>query len=207
MRLQTLIPNRCLDVPRPRPPMRRDKNLFYTLLDEMQLHVSLAKQIIFIHKEYGLFEVSLRDADVYFIPSHCLGCNLNCPNRRRHICIILDDTSQPGWANVGLTPLDLLLLSKSIALENNLIPGHVKNQINRSFYCNPPGSTPPATVLGLRDQMLEELHHLREIMTNEEEGTFIPHPTNTQLAPPRAPTTTRAAIMQELRRLFRRHRM
>ncbi len=211
-RLQALIRdvnrNHNINVPCSLPPIKRDKNLLYTLIAEMELHTSLAKQIVFIHKEYGMFEVSLRDANVYFIPSHCLGCNLNCPNRRRNICIVINDASHPGWANVGLAPIDLLLLSKIIALENNLIPGHVKNQINSSFYCNPPGSTPPSTILRLRDQMLEDLRRLRDMMTCDEEGTFIPNPNNTQLNPPprRPPMTTRAAIMQELRRLFNRHR-
>jgi len=186
---------------------KRDKTLLYSLLDEMELHVSLVKQVVFIHKNYGMFEIGFNDFNVYFIPSHCLGCNLSCPNRKRHICIVPNDSGKPGWANIELTHNDLLLLSKIIALQHDLLPNHVKSQINRAFTCNPPGSNAPSTILGLRDEMLAELRRLQGIMRGEDD-TLIPNPRPYQLDPPRArpPYNRRAAIMLELRELFRRHR-
>lgn len=186
---------------------RRDKSFLFSLLNEMELHLSLVKQVIFIHKPYGMFEVGIYDTDVYFIPSHCLGCNLKCVSRKRHICIILDNSGKPGWANIGLSYTDLLLLSKVIALQHDLLPVHVQNQINRAFTCNPPGSTPPSTILGLRDEMLAELRRLQAIMRGEDD-VFIPNPPpNRPQIPPRRPAyNIRLAVMQELRQLFRRHR-
>ncbi|NVM52494.1 MAG: hypothetical protein HWN66_02240 [Candidatus Helarchaeota archaeon] len=224
LRLQEIIRNTVRHHARNRnvnlPPMNhlyRDKNLFYSILDEMDLHVSLAMQVIFIHKKYGMFEIDLNDSNVHFVPSHCLACDLNCPNKRRHICIVLHENTCSGWANVGLGPTDFLLLSKAIALENDIIPVHVKNQINRSIYCRPPVSTSPEIIQQLKDHMFQELERLQAANINDNNSilnninsTFVPNPSvmfyNPSPQTPPLNMTNRAAIMWELRNLFRRGR-
>ncbi len=211
IRLQELQRNlvRAYDCPEhpSKISLQRDKTLFYTLLEEMDLHFSLVKQVVFVHKKYGMFEVGINDTNVYFFPSRCLGCNRNCPNRKRHICIVASDSGKPGWANVGVTKTDILLLSKVIALQHDLIPNHVKNQINRALTCRPPGTRAPSTIMGLRDEMLAELRRLQSIMRGEND-TNLPNPPPYRLDPPRAhpPYNRRAAVMRELQQLFRRHR-
>ena len=145
----------------------RDLDLLYSILDDLDFQVSLVRRTAFVHKEYGMFEINIDDIAVYFVPSYCIWCNLDCPNRRRHICIVLDESSQT-WDNVGLRSQDLLFLSKAVALENDWIPDHVRNQIKNSLYCRQPG-TSLGGVGSIRDQMLQELRRLRNIMTGGED--------------------------------------
>jgi len=182
--------NNCRDPP---SDPKRDKDLLYSLLEDMDLDFSLTNQTILIHKKYGMFEIHLNNTDVYFIPSLCLICNAICDHRTRHICIVRHDESNRGWDNIGLTSLDLLLLSKAIALENDLIPLHVINQITQNLYCHRSESHMNHTITQLRDEMLRELNPLEGSMRQAH-----------QL--PENPIGLRVALHQELRDLFRRPR-
>ncbi len=122
------------------------RDLIFMILDEMKFDVSLTKQIILIHKKWGLFEINLINTDVNFTPSTCLHCQFQCTSKKRRICIIPQDTQYKGvclvrnhnsiWEDAAISTEDLLILSKAIALENNLLPRHVINQIVTNIYCN-----------------------------------------------------------------------
>ncbi len=183
----------------------RDTSLLCTVLDEMEVHVSLVKNVIFIHKVWGLFEISLYDSNVHFIPGMCLRCKNPCYNNHRHICIVQqsasnngicvvrDEDTEEGYVDVGLNSVDLLILSKAMALENNLLPYHVINQIRYSFRCNDGGPS------------MEEILPMRKLMerdfdTNGISGAPFRAP------PPPGHVNVRTRIMEELRTLFRRAR-
>ncbi len=187
----------------------RNKDPLYAILEEMGVHVSLVKQTIFIHKKYGMFEISLNDANVYFIPSTCLRCECKCSSRKRHICIVLNETrnqgyclvldnnSDAGWETMGLAALDLLILSKAIALEEGLLPAHVINQIRNSFHCNFSSLCNHEMICQLRNLMLQELNQPLETLYTDQ-----PPPIGV-----RPPVGARAALQNELRELFRRVRI
>jgi hypothetical protein len=120
--------------------------------------------------------------------------------RRRHICIVLDAASQT-WDNIGLSSQNLLLLSKAVALENDWIPDHVRNQIKNSFYCKQPGTTSLGGVGTLRDQMLQELRRLRAIMTGDENPAIDPNEPR-EIPPQGARIAAHTGLMRELRDRF-----
>ena len=179
------------------PP--RNLNNLYTILDEMELHLSFVKQVIFIHKSYGLFEINIASTSVDFIPSICLHCNHICSERKRFLCIVQDPCSNPGTGgiidynssmeNLEFHAKDLLLLSKAIALEYNLLPDHVINQMQRRFYYKNQDPFIIETMRWLRIFMLREFDRLNE---------YGPDP------PEMSALTARAQLQQELRALFQR---
>jgi hypothetical protein len=191
--------------PTTRPLQHRNRSLLYAILDEMGAHVSLVKQVIFIHKTWGMFQISLNDSDVHFTPSSCLRCEFRCMSRKRHICIVReystndgccvvrDDESNEGWIDPGLTPIDLLILSKAVALENNMIPMHVINQIKNSFGCH--------FTDGAQQKMIQEVRNLMLQEFNLPPKLFPAIPPRNRLRTP-----IRPLLLQELRTLFRRAR-
>ncbi len=206
-RLRAIMQNDPDSINSSREEGNRNRTLLYTILDEMDVHVSLVRQLIFIHKKYGMFEISLIDSDVFFRPSTCMSCDRPCANKRQHICIIKDNYSSAGyclvrgpdfeleqdWIDLALSPIDLLILSKALALENNLIPLHVINQIRNAIQC--------------AYSSTKRLHsyHLRNIMLKEFEqpleSKFI------EDAPPQIRNQGGyIALQNELRELFRRAR-
>ena len=194
------------NLPTPQTPqMPRNKEALYQLLDEIGFHVSLVKQTIFIHKPYGMFEINLNTADVHFIPSLCLNCEFKCGIRKRHICIvqnassshgycmIREEGSDTGWKNLALAPIDLLILSKAVALENNLLPYDVIHQIKNTFHCNYSLPSKKTHLQQLKFSMLRDFNQPLEAMEPERP----PHPFLAEL---------HAALQNELRILFQRAR-
>jgi hypothetical protein len=190
----------------------RDKEVLYKVLEEMEIHLSLVRQVIFIHKKFGMFEINLNDADVHFIPSTCLGCECKCASRKRHICIvreenanegyslILNDDLGIGWDDGGLGAIDLLILSKAIALENGMLPGHVINQISNSFNCNFPDAANSKAIPPFDPGTI---HQLRTLMLQE----FAGRDDNNAAHPPNPQMGFRDLILNELREIFGRARI
>ena len=153
-----------------------------------------------------MFEIYLNNANVSFIPSTCLRCDQRCSSKRRHICIVrhtasfngqcleLDDDADDGLVNVGLEPIDLLILSKSVAIENNLLPTHVINQLRNSFKCPFIGPATREIIHQLKNLMLQELNAPLDYM-------------NPNLPQPPRGYNVRAELQNELRALFRRARV
>ncbi|MHA1277453.1 MAG: hypothetical protein ACTSQI_07030 [Candidatus Helarchaeota archaeon] len=201
--------NIMLGVTRPDPfefhPKKRNKQLLYDTLEDMGFPFSIVKQTLFIHKKYGMFEIDLNDSNVHFIPSTCLSCDHRCGSTRRHICIVRKSSTttgycvvctedvENGWTEIGLTPIDLLIISKAVALENNMIPEHVINQIRNSFQCKFAWGSKQKVIQDIRNIMLKEFNYPPEQLRTSPP----PNPRNPSL---------RTVLLEEIHALFRRMR-
>ncbi len=112
---------------------RNFKELF-KILESFGIFYDAKKKIAIISKDTGDFIVDLLDGSVQFIPITCLKCTelQSCNHTRRKLCVIRDST---GWASFEFSQMDLLILSKIIAIRDDMLPDHVLNQIETKSQC------------------------------------------------------------------------
>lgn len=98
-------------------------------LTRWHVPVDPADHAVTIRGEAGTFTVFLRDGATYLTPQKCLSCSRAC-KIRRYICIVGDSV---GWAsNPEMGQRELVILSKIVGLQADILPDHVREQIRRA---------------------------------------------------------------------------
>jgi hypothetical protein len=122
------------------------------ILENYGITFKLDEKIAIISKSLGDFYVNLLDGTVKLSPILCLKCsNLrSCQRTQRKLCII-DDTE--GWSNFAFSKMDMLVLSKVLAIYFDLLPAHVLKQIKDRSPC----LNEDTKILGLQQSIAHEL--------------------------------------------------
>jgi hypothetical protein len=93
------------------------------------------------NKQYGTFRIYIKNGNVYYFPKVCEKCKdrecLKFKNAPYFICIETGEGN--GWTNInGFNPIELLILTKIIALEGgneNSLPDSILDQIKSINTC------------------------------------------------------------------------
>jgi hypothetical protein len=90
----------------------------------------------------GIFTIDIIENTVHFRPLGCTSCKrFGCMTRYNSasntLCIVPESQ---GWSNLGLKAKDLIILSEILAIQDNKLPQHVLDQIDRICpgFCNAP---------------------------------------------------------------------
>ncbi len=130
----------------------RDFRELARILENYGISFKLDKKIAIISKSVGDFYVNLLDGTVKFSPLSCLKCSnlTSCQRTQRKLCIIGDTE---GWSNFPFSKMDMLVLSKVIAIYFDLLPAHVLKQIKNRSHC----LNEDTKILGLQQSIAHEL--------------------------------------------------
>jgi hypothetical protein len=135
---------------------------FIEAIESMGMNIDREQKSITILNKSGEFKINLVHGDVHFLPIECVYCEENCPREFRSLCIVSDTR---GWSNSCLSGNQLLILAKIYAINHQIFPEHVWNQILQKSTCPRDKKKNKApTFTGLRDEMLRELRRLKNIM-------------------------------------------
>lgn len=125
------------------PPSRNENNEdirlrnlkeLIVILEQLKLCVDVNHKLTIISKDSGDFIIDLITGTVNFIPIICIKCNeqKNCKYSIRKICIV---EHSEGWANFSFSRIDMLILSKVIAILHDQLPDHVIKQVKSLSDC------------------------------------------------------------------------
>jgi len=175
------------------------KELITSLFDSLGVNYSDDEAMIFREKHY--FRVNLNTSEVFI---HF------ADDEKKYAFICLQPVGA-GWSNAGYTFWEIDLISKITSIVSDELPYEIKSQIE-NFLKNERGGPNLSLrygdrqfsngIVGLRDEMLQELARLRDIMHGPAQN--VPRP---QRQPqPREYAPSRASLQRELRALFRHMR-
>jgi len=116
---------------------KKSKNFLQILLKDLGYKVQGTN--VDILNKHGLFSVNIKDGKTYFEPLNCSDCKnrSKCKNKsKKFICIVQKHEDFGGWSNSELMSDDILVLSKILAISEDIIPDDVHSQMNSIKSCS-----------------------------------------------------------------------